>query len=219
VQHRRSKHSSQKSVFSHAKENTSGPAGSKDGIRAPNYNRSVGILPCKSSQSQELLHEVLWVHDALGGRLTFCSWRVAMLHPESYEEMLALRTSSPIQPVSLIIRRSAPNTRISTPSSSSPVKDDNMQQATPSSIESNQASPVASTPDLNDESASRATKITRKSHRKSRAGCKNCKTRRIKVCILQCTCNWHDVHLLRSRDTQSFIALASSSVINLSHVA
>jgi hypothetical protein len=56
-----------------------------------------------------------------------------------------------------------------------------MQQATPTSTGSSQASPAVSPNEHNDEGISKASKITRKSHRKSRAGCKNCKTRRIKV--------------------------------------
>ncbi|KAH7377824.1 hypothetical protein BKA66DRAFT_421569 [Pyrenochaeta sp. MPI-SDFR-AT-0127] len=53
-----------------------------------------------------------------------------------------------------------------------------LSEATPISPSSQQASIAASESNHNNDITS--TKITRKSHRKSRAGCKNCKTRRIK---------------------------------------
>ncbi|KAF1943773.1 hypothetical protein EJ02DRAFT_399790 [Clathrospora elynae] len=55
-----------------------------------------------------------------------------------------------------------------------------LTEHTPASRGSSQAFLVASTYNNNDEGASRPPTITRKSHRKSRAGCRNCKTRRIK---------------------------------------
>ncbi|XPS69862.1 hypothetical protein M3J09_002114 [Ascochyta lentis] len=54
-----------------------------------------------------------------------------------------------------------------------------MQQESPLSLKhSNTASPSANQQEGHDDGST--TKITRRSHRKSRAGCKNCKTRRIK---------------------------------------
>ena len=89
---------------------------------------------------------------------------------------------------------------------------DKMQQESPLSEVTSTSQDAHSTPPPGTEKADTPPKITRKSHKKSRAGCKNCKTRRIKVCLPVERMIIGDVCLLLLKTVIREMAFAAPSV-------